>query len=1098
MVTVTQQIAQVDSKVRIESARLQNLGDRIKKLAIGGFSREESAEKNRLRDRMDIVRREIRELGRAKDRIRKGYTFAQAYEIAQLKTLASAERKQAKRIAETLAKREAKKLGGVALHQYGQFTRMGHSPTESMRLTNWSMQYKMSPSKATATRILRGERVVGRPPIVAKPKELFIEKRVIETIKRKGREIPITKTVIIDKRGLIVREATGEERELIRGVEQRVRVPEKLKKADIIRLEKKATELRQKRLRGKADIKGELELAGLTMAGAIIGAGLAITQLPQLPGAVVLSVKKYVRDPASLREIPEAIARGGAEFGQLLRISPTEALVKVGAEILIMKGLGKALKVTGALTSKVATKLTSKFKGVAKRAISIPSLQKGKTLTIKVSSEYGVGSMPEQLKFAGERTTAVSAQADRLVKFLKTRKIIRKPIPGEEKLTKATKKLLKKFDKGTITPKELIDLDTMVKIEAKKGLLERSFFADPEGVVRKPFLRLGAEKEASLLDILAGDVTFKTTKPQILIFEKVKVQAFPKTKIFNSIKKKLKIGKTLTPKESGALVKFQLKKTGKFKPIGFQTSEMEITLAPGEIVKKVKTVTSKVFKETIEEIPKKTSSLLKKSGAEKLTSSELKKLGKLIRSSKDTNKLLKKASERKLTSSELERLKKATIKDVSLVEKRVPIVRAKVVKAKPATKKLLKKADKGTLTASELKRLRKNLKKETGFSSSISDSMISSPRLPLGRKAIAIAVRPKSKRRPPKKPPKRVPKRIPKKVPKRKPPKKPVREVSRRPPIKKLVKLPRILPRKKIPKKIPRKIVRVPKRKIPKRVPKRKPPIRRPPKKVPKRKIPKRIPKRRPPKKPPEEIIERIVEDRIEKPPVRRLVTPPRKKKVIKPKKKPKRPQAYEVWARPLKKKGQKKPKLIKVSKVPLSKTKAKDLRNLITDQSLGRTARIKPIMGKPTAPKLKVPKSYSRKTSRKFRRYKVVKGKRIPLQKGRVIERGKFLLDTIQEKKQITLKRRIAQLSKPPKKKPTRSRMMKHQTPQTKKFKREVIKKAPKGKKPTRYRFKGSRRLGFRNNKVVEIVKFKKRPSPKRKSTKRKRPVRRDRGIFG
>lgn len=37
-----------------------------------------------------------------------------------------------------------------------------------------------------------------------------------------------------------------------------------------------------------------------------------------------------------------------------------------------------------------------------------------------------------------------------------------------------------------------------------------------------------------------------------------------------------------------------------------------------------------------------------------------------------------------------------------------------------------------------------------------------------------------------------------------------------------------------------------------------------------------------------------------------------------------------------------------------------------------------------------------------------------------------------------------------------------------------KVIKKAPKGMKPTRFAFKDKIRLGFRNNKVVEITKFK------------------------
>ncbi len=37
-----------------------------------------------------------------------------------------------------------------------------------------------------------------------------------------------------------------------------------------------------------------------------------------------------------------------------------------------------------------------------------------------------------------------------------------------------------------------------------------------------------------------------------------------------------------------------------------------------------------------------------------------------------------------------------------------------------------------------------------------------------------------------------------------------------------------------------------------------------------------------------------------------------------------------------------------------------------------------------------------------------------------------------------------------------------------------KVVIKAPPGKKPTRFRFVGNVRLGFRNNKIVEITKFK------------------------
>jgi len=140
----------------------------------------------------------------------------------------------------------------------------------------------------------------------------------------------------------------------------------------------------------------------------------------------------------------------------------------------------------------------------------------------------------------------------------------------------------------------------------------------------------------------------------------------------------------------------------------------------------------------------------------------------------------------------------------------------------------------------------------------------------------------------------------------------------------------------------------------------------------------------------------------------------PGQKKIVQ-----RRIKSHNVFARPLKrtKKGRR-PKLIKVNKVPLSKRRAKDVRNFVTDTSLARTAKIKPGKGKPKESRLRVPRGFSKRTSRKFRRFRVVKGKRVALPKGKVIERGKHLLDTRGEKRQITLKKRIAQITKPKRKK--------------------------------------------------------------------------------
>lgn len=143
-----------------------------------------------------------------------------------------------------------------------------------------------------------------------------------------------------------------------------------------------------------------------------------------------------------------------------------------------------------------------------------------------------------------------------------------------------------------------------------------------------------------------------------------------------------------------------------------------------------------------------------------------------------------------------------------------------------------------------------------------------------------------------------------------------------------------------------------------------------------------------------------------------------KRKKVKTIKKKTKKKRAYNVFARPIKKtKKQKRPKLVKVNKVPLSKSVAKDVRNNIIDTSLARTGRIKKAKGKPQKKRLNVPSGYAKRTSKKFRRHRIVKGKRKPLPKGKVIEKRKHLLDTKQEKRKISLRRRIKQLSKKPKK---------------------------------------------------------------------------------
>ena len=613
------------------------------------------------------------------------------------------------------------------------------------------------------------------------------------------------------------------------------------------------------------NLKNELELFGVTVAVSVITGAIALVTLPK----TLLDVAK---DPTMLKGVPSAIARSGKQFGQLIRVSPTEAFAKIGGEIVLLKGTGSSLRVVGKVTGNVATRLNPKFKRIKKGEINLKTTG-GKT-TIRVGGTVKQIQEPlkKQVSQAGKRVTAVSAQADaikadKIIDFIKSRRVIRKPIPGEEKFGRSTKALLRKFDSGRITRQQLI------RLQKKVPLLERSFFADPSGRFRPS--RLGAkQKDATLLDLLAGDVTFRSPKPQILVFENVKVSKFPKA--LKSIQTKLRKGKTLTREEGLKLERFQLKKSGEFKPVGALSKEPEITLAPGEIIKKVRKV------------------------------------------------------------------------GVTIINgKRVSIVQVKVVKPTKTTQRLIKKARSGKITARELNTLRKNLKKETGFKSKVSSRRTS-------------RARPRA--------------RIPKRGIRRRAAKRPVPRTPRRG-----------LPRRPTP--------RTPRRGLP----------RRPTPRTPRRGLPRRPTPRTPRRGPPRRSI-------VGKPPVIARVPKLRR---LKKKRKKKKTIGFNVFARPVKKrKGQKKPRLIKINKVSLTKKRAEDLRDHVLDTSLARTGKIKPAKGKPEKPGLKVPAGFSKRNSKKFRKFRVVKGKRKKLPRGRVIEKRRHILDTRQEKNKISLRRRLRQIT--------------------------------------------------------------------------------------
>ena len=400
----------------------------------------------------------------------------------------------------------------------------------------------------------------------------------------------------------------------------------------------KRRKLRTERIRGETpSVRRELELAGLTFGSGVIGTKVAITTIKKkLPTALV----NLVRKPKSVVPLSKGLAKSfkqeAVQFGKLVKVSPTEAVALVRTEILFLKGTGKALKVTGKVVGTARARLSPKFVGVKNRAIHIPSEQIGKTIKIKLGGtvkQLGE-TLKRQVRLAGKKKLIVSAQADRLINIIRKRRIVRKPIPNEDLLGARTRQLLKRFDNGKIDRKGLLELDRRIKRETRGqgSLLERSFFADPRGRLRPS--RLGVQQqEASLLDVLAGDITFRTGKPQVLIFEKAKIEKLPKA--LSNIESKLKRGKPLTRDEANKLLQFQLKKSGKFKPVGKLTREPEVTLAPGEIIKKEKTIAITIIDGKRVPIVR----------------------ARVIKAKPDTARLLKKAREGKITQKEIKKLK---------------------------------------------------------------------------------------------------------------------------------------------------------------------------------------------------------------------------------------------------------------------------------------------------------------------------------------------------------------------------------------------------------------------------------------------------------
>jgi hypothetical protein len=368
--------------------------------------------------------------------------------------------------------------------------------------------------------------------------------------------------------------------------------------------------------------------------------------IPSAPKAIKNQLTKIIKDPKQtgltfisfVKTIPKAVKQEAEGFGYMLKTSPSEAVIVVGKEILILKGTGKAFKIVGKVVEKGSARLSPKFIGKIKTGQKVKiETGEGSKVQLEIVGKIPTESLKKQIKLQGKRIVATSSQQDALLGLIKRSRVVRKPIPDEGALSARAKALLKKFDEKKISGRELFELDRLIKKQSGKGILERSFFADPRGRVRPSRLGIVKDEEAGLLDLLSGDVRFTQNRPQILVFQNVKVEKLPRS--LSSIKRKLRQGKALTTREANQLLLYQQKLTGKFKPVGFVTREAEVTLAPGELIRrkkkigvalikgrKVPIVSVKVIKPT-----KTTKALMAKARAGKITKKEFSSLKRRLK-----------------------------------------------------------------------------------------------------------------------------------------------------------------------------------------------------------------------------------------------------------------------------------------------------------------------------------------------------------------------------------------------------------------------------------------------------------------------------------
>lgn len=400
-------------------------------------------------------------------------------------------------------------------------------------------------------------------------------------------------------------------------------------------------------------IKEDFNRAKGSKAGALQVATEWIT-FSAVTKLIGIAAKSGIRQLAKLN--PKYVAFEGEQFA--LRKAPKERFTVRGKERLLLRRVEKP-SFSRPFTS-VKDFLEGRKPGQFRRFTKDPGL------IVKTSTvASGARPLSEQAKLAGKEITAVNASANQITSWLRRKQIIRKPFNltglekkfpnGEASFPKPIRTILKKFDSGIkLSNREFANVNLWLQknIFSNITLLERSLYLDPASSLRVSRLGIQATPNATLKDILKGNFRLweKSNKPQVLIFENAKVANFPKE--LRIIKQKLLANKQLTVAETNKLIRWQVKSgSGRFKPIGSTIysngSEFEVTLAPGDMIRRIKRVgftyiegrkvnfvTAEIYKPTIEllkKIEKANAGKLSEGAVESLENNLSRKLGRRIR-----------------------------------------------------------------------------------------------------------------------------------------------------------------------------------------------------------------------------------------------------------------------------------------------------------------------------------------------------------------------------------------------------------------------------------------------------------------------------------